>query len=105
MQGTSEQPGVIPRTVRGLFDARAPGAELSISYLEIHKDEVYDLLVNRADAPKLPVRENDVGRVFVANLTKLPITSVDEFDSIFACVFTIPNTNFHHGRDIFLTIQ
>lgn len=37
-------------------------------------------------APKLPVRENDVGQVFVANLTSLPIESVDEFDDIYSFV-------------------
>lgn len=31
----------------------------------------------------MPVRENDVGMVFVANLTTLPIASVEEFDSIY----------------------
>jgi len=35
-------------------------------------------------APKLPVRENDVGQVFVANLTSIPITSVEEFVAIYA---------------------
>ena len=34
-------------------------------------------------APKLPVRENDSGMVFVANLSKIPISSVDEFDLIY----------------------
>jgi len=75
--------------------------ELAVSYMEIYKDECYDLLVDRetvranytlffskvADwmqAPKLPVRENDVGQVFVANLTSIPITSVEEFVAIYA---------------------
>ena len=37
-------------------------------------------------APKLPVRENDVGQVFVANLTSLPIQSMEEFDTIYSYV-------------------
>lgn len=37
----------------------------------------------RSKAPKLPVRENDAGQVFVANLTSLPIESVAEFDKIY----------------------
>lgn len=79
--------------------------ELSVSYMEIYKDEVYDLLVNREtvshfplsqyhriaitysfQAPKLPVRENDAGQVFVANLTSFPIQSMEEFDRIYSCV-------------------
>jgi kinesin family protein 22 len=73
---------------------------LEVSYMEIYKDEVYDLLVtrenvrashsfvitihrNKEQAPKLPVRENDSGMVFVANLSRIPISSVDEFDHIY----------------------
>ncbi|KAG1888061.1 P-loop containing nucleoside triphosphate hydrolase protein [Suillus subluteus] len=35
-------------------------------------------------APKLPVRENDVGQVFVANLSSVPIASVEEFTAIYS---------------------
>lgn len=35
-------------------------------------------------APKLPVRENDQGQVFVANLSRIPIDSVEEFDALYA---------------------
>ncbi|KAH0826644.1 P-loop containing nucleoside triphosphate hydrolase protein [Lanmaoa asiatica] len=88
MQGTKGQPGVIPRVVEAMFLQKAAlqrsSVELAVSYMEIYKDEVYDLFVNRESAPKLPVRENDVGQVFVANLSSLPIASVDEFDVIYS---------------------
>lgn len=88
MQGTKAEPGVIPRVVEAMFQQKASlqksRVELSVSYMEIYKDEVYDLFVNRDTAPKLPVRENDAGQVFVANLTSLPIQSVDEFDTIYS---------------------
>ncbi|KIK86017.1 hypothetical protein PAXRUDRAFT_831932 [Paxillus rubicundulus Ve08.2h10] len=88
MQGTKAQPGVIPRVVKAMFlqkDAlERSSVELAVSYMEIYKDEVYDLLVNRETAPKLPVRENDAGQVFVANLTSLPLASVEEFDTIYS---------------------
>lgn len=88
MQGTKAEPGVIPRVVEAMFQQKASlqksRVELSVSYMEIYKDEVYDLFVNRDTAPKLPVRENDSGQVFVANLTSLPIQSVDEFDTIYS---------------------
>ena len=35
-------------------------------------------------APKLPVRENDAGQVFVANLSQIPIDSVEDFDSVYS---------------------
>ncbi|KAG9313403.1 P-loop containing nucleoside triphosphate hydrolase protein [Chiua virens] len=88
MQGTKAQPGVIPRVVEAMFLQKAAlqrsSVELAVSYMEIYKDEVYDLFVNRDSAPKLPVRENDAGQVFVANLTSLPISSVEEFGDIYS---------------------
>lgn len=35
-------------------------------------------------APKLPVRENDSGQVFVAGLTALEVDSVQGFDKLYA---------------------
>ncbi|KAF8552102.1 kinesin-domain-containing protein [Imleria badia] len=88
MQGTKAQPGVIPRVVEAMFLQKAAlqrsSVELAVSYMEIYKDEVYDLFVTRESAPKLPVRENDAGQVFVANLTSLLIDSVEEFDAIYS---------------------
>jgi hypothetical protein len=71
MQGTPEEPGVIPRVVKvgtrclrrtnawlsttkqAMFDRRGElglaDASLTMSYIEIYKDEVYDLLGNRAE--------------------------------------------------------
>ena len=69
--------------------------------MEIYKDEVYDLLVDREtvrihplsfspqlcictfQAVKLPVRENEAGQVFVANLSALPLRTLDDFDEVF----------------------
>ncbi|KAJ3558283.1 hypothetical protein NM688_g1017 [Phlebia brevispora] len=88
MQGTKSQPGIIPRAVEALFERQSClqryQASLAVSYMEIYKDEVYDLLVTRDNAPKLPVRENDAGQVFVANLSSIPIESVAEFDRLYA---------------------
>ncbi|THH14574.1 hypothetical protein EW146_g5770 [Bondarzewia mesenterica] len=88
MQGTKSEAGVIPRTVQAILShmSSVQGHEVSISlsYMEIYKDEVYDLLVDRDNAPKLPVRENDAGNVFVANLSSNPICTFEEFDSIYS---------------------
>lgn len=88
MQGTKACPGVIPRVVEAMFEQKAAllrsNVELAVSYMEIYKDECYDLLVDRETAPKLPVRENDVGQVFVANLSSVPIASVEEFAAIYS---------------------
>ncbi|CAK5262663.1 unnamed protein product [Mycena citricolor] len=87
MQGTEEAPGVIPRVVNTLFDRASSSAtrsEIAVSYIEIYKDDVYDLLVERENAPKLPVRENDAGQVFVAGLLSTSISSTAEFDSLYS---------------------
>ncbi|KAJ7469400.1 P-loop containing nucleoside triphosphate hydrolase protein [Mycena galericulata] len=88
MQGPGADPGIIPRVVEALFAKTAATtqietAELAVSYMEIYKDDVYDLLVAREDAPKLPVRENDAGAVLVAGLTETPIASAVEFKQVY----------------------
>ncbi|KAI8969759.1 kinesin-domain-containing protein [Trametes punicea] len=86
MQGTKQQPGIIPRAVEEIFGRQTSGssrASLAVSYMEIYKDEVYDLLVDREMAVKLPVRENENGQVFVANLSVLPLETIGDFDRAF----------------------
>ncbi|KAF8155490.1 P-loop containing nucleoside triphosphate hydrolase protein [Crassisporium funariophilum] len=87
MQGTKADPGVIPRVVRAMFEKKRHihqyQTSLTISYMEIYKDEVYDLLVTRENAPKLPVRENDSGMVFVANLSRIPVANAEDFDNLY----------------------
>ncbi|KAJ7918374.1 kinesin-like protein [Mycena leptocephala] len=88
MQGPPDDPGVIPRVVEALFAkstslSTTEKTEIAVSYIEIYKDDVYDLLVARENAPKLPVRENETGAVFVAGLTSTPIASVAEFEGMY----------------------
>lgn len=45
MQGSNEDPGIIPRVVESLFHNQKEGDQLTMSYIEIYRDEVYDLLV------------------------------------------------------------
>ncbi|KAK7044906.1 kinesin-like protein [Favolaschia claudopus] len=90
MQGPPDDPGVIPRVVEALFaktlsrETEGETTEIAVSYIEIYKDDVFDLLVSRENAPKLPVRENESGMVFVAGLTRTPIASVAEFETIYS---------------------
>ncbi|KAH9886009.1 P-loop containing nucleoside triphosphate hydrolase protein [Cubamyces lactineus] len=86
MQGSKQQPGIIPRAVEDIFHRTASQGSrttLAVSYMEIYKDEVYDLLVDRETAVKLPVRENESGQVFVANLSVLPLETLDDFEDAF----------------------
>ncbi|KAH7926134.1 hypothetical protein BV22DRAFT_377539 [Leucogyrophana mollusca] len=70
------------------------------------RSEVYNILVNRETAPKLPVRESDAGQVFIADLTCIPVESVSGVGRyvcvpcILAClcfiVLSIPSS-LHHS--------
>ncbi|KAL1946389.1 hypothetical protein VTO73DRAFT_15516 [Trametes versicolor] len=87
MQGSAEQPGIIPRAVQEIFNrtvSQHVGASIAASYMEIYKDEVYDLLGDRESAAKLPVRENEHGKVFVANLSTIPLDTLDDFETAFS---------------------
>ncbi|KAI5118492.1 hypothetical protein M0805_003523 [Coniferiporia weirii] len=88
IQGSKSQPGIIPRVVKDLFERSAIVTDvqvsLSVSYMEIYKEEAYDLLVERESAPKLPIRENEAGQVFVAHLSTMPLSSVSDFDRAYA---------------------
>ncbi|KAI4524069.1 kinesin with motor region at N-terminus [Schizophyllum commune Loenen D] len=87
IQGTAEQPGVIKRVVEKLcymMDSRAnANISMNMQYMEIYKDEVYDLLVpNRELAPKLEVRECE-GKVLVPKLSRKRISTEQEFHTIY----------------------
>ncbi|KAI0349857.1 kinesin-domain-containing protein [Trametes cingulata] len=87
MQGTQHHPGIIPRAVQDIFSRtglQSVSTSLAVSYMEIYKDEVYDLLVDRDTAVKLPIRENEAGKVFVANLSVLPLHTMDDFERAFS---------------------
>ncbi|KAI0067006.1 kinesin-domain-containing protein [Artomyces pyxidatus] len=86
MQGTKSEPGVIPRVVEALFAHRTQMSQYEVSiaasYMEIYKDEVYDLLVDRETAPKLPIREKG-NQVFVANLMSVPLKTPQAFETLY----------------------
>lgn len=102
MQGSTTQPGIIPRVMEALFERRAntrARVTFELSYMEIYKDDVFDLMVS-SRGTKLPVREDGKGKVFVANLTETPIESTDEFDTHFiaACKGrSVAATNFNRA--------
>ncbi|KAK4684695.1 hypothetical protein P7C73_g5472, partial [Tremellales sp. Uapishka_1] len=88
MQGTETSPGVIPRVVKSIFSKKSclntTVLNVSFSYVEILKDEVYDLLGNRAEPKKLDIRTNHAGDNVVADLTIMPVHSADEFDIVYS---------------------
>mmetsp|Transcript_28772 Transcript_28772/g.66854 ORF Transcript_28772/g.66854 Transcript_28772/m.66854 type:complete len:1160 (+) Transcript_28772:115-3594(+) len=74
--GSKEEPGVIPKTVAKLFAEKAkidkdPSQEchVSVSYMEIYQEHIFDLLSTKDDPPELTVRHHPKLGVYVQNLT------------------------------------
>jgi len=86
MLGNSADPGIVPRVVQSILTKAAHShsdVQISVSYLEIYKDDCYDLLVPRAGASKLIIREDTNGKIIIPNLTSEPISTRSDFDAIF----------------------
>ncbi|KAM8729399.1 kinesin-like protein KIF22 isoform 1-T2 [Acanthopagrus schlegelii] len=86
MMGSSEQPGVIPRAVREVFNlvkAEDEGWDYSIgmSYLEIYNEKVLDLL--SPNSQDLPIREDRDKNILIPGLTHMTISSFSDFDKHF----------------------
>ncbi|GAB5587114.1 hypothetical protein Unana1_02014 [Umbelopsis nana] len=91
MQGTEDEPGIIPRVARYLFERRTEypkhTVSVHVSYMEIYKELVYDLLIPReGQGAGLSIREDSSRNIFVANLTDKEITTLEEFESVFKYV-------------------
>lgn len=55
MQGTPADPGIIPRAVEELFQQRKYQTDtITMSYMEIYRDEVYDLLAGGVNVSMKP---------------------------------------------------
>ncbi|KAG2175258.1 hypothetical protein INT44_007746 [Umbelopsis vinacea] len=88
MQGTEDEPGIIPRVAQYLFQRRLDypkhTVKIHVSYMEIYKELVYDLLIPReGQGAGLSIREDSSRNIFVANLTDREINSLEEFDHIY----------------------
>ncbi|GIZ46372.1 hypothetical protein CKM354_000949900 [Cercospora kikuchii] len=89
MMGTPEQPGLIPRTCRGLFErveAEQSGSityNVHVSYFEIYNEHVKDLLTPRTNPPTyLKIRESKGEGVFVQNLTDEKVECYEDIERV-----------------------
>ncbi|RXK36706.1 hypothetical protein M231_06013 [Tremella mesenterica] len=88
MQGTSEEPGIIPQVVESILGDSAGSSgrnvDVSVTYLEILKDQVYDLLADRTDNTPQPLQIlESQGQPQIPGLTVLPIGSMGDFDAVY----------------------
>uniref|UniRef100_A0A146YH61 Kinesin-like protein n=1 Tax=Fundulus heteroclitus TaxID=8078 RepID=A0A146YH61_FUNHE len=88
MLGTREQPGVIPRAVREVFNLVNAKDEdegwdyrIGMSYLEIYNEKVLDLL--SPSSQDLPIREDKDKNILIPGLTNTTISSFSDFDKHF----------------------
>ena len=77
IQGTSQDPGVLPRLVSSVFERMSDQSdwELQTSMFEIYQEKIYDLLSSKKD--KLSIRDGN-GRVEVLKLSSHHISSAQD---------------------------
>jgi kinesin family protein 22 len=95
MQGTEQDPGLIPRVAERLLrlvaeeeckvnsssSSSSLSYSISVSYLEIYNEKVFDLL--RPGSSDLPIREDASRQIVIPNLSKQRITNFAEFQTAF----------------------
>ncbi|KAJ2552939.1 hypothetical protein IWW35_002080 [Coemansia sp. RSA 1878] len=86
IQGTESEPGIIPRALEHVFMHQKRDAfdyDIRVSYYEIYKEAVFDLLRPRDAGAGLPIREDANRRIFVAGLLEKQVTSFEQFDAMY----------------------
>ncbi|KAJ1729705.1 hypothetical protein LPJ61_003393, partial [Coemansia biformis] len=61
----------------------AVGYDIRMSYFEIYKEAVFDLLKPRDSTGALPIREDANRKIFVAGLSEKRVESYEQFDSLY----------------------
>ena len=61
--------GIVPRSVRVLMEQLPPGGLITLSFLQIYMENIYDLL--NSEGKPLPLREDPSGEVFVQDLVQV----------------------------------
>ena len=89
MMGTLDQPGLIPRTCRGLFERIEEEQNgnitynVHVSYFEIYNEHVKDLLTPKTNPPTyLKIRESKSDGVYVQNLIDEPVKSYEDIEKL-----------------------
>ncbi|KAG8090006.1 hypothetical protein GUJ93_ZPchr0011g27024 [Zizania palustris] len=80
MNGSADQPGIIPLSVRDVFDTAREAADreflIRVSYMEIYNEEINDLLT--LGSQKLPIHESLERGVYVAGLREEIVNSAEQ---------------------------
>ncbi|ORZ23164.1 P-loop containing nucleoside triphosphate hydrolase protein [Absidia repens] len=87
MQGVKHDPGIIPRVMGFLFETKqatqVSSIDITMSYMEILKETVFDMLTPKHKDIALDIREDSKRNVFVANLKEERIETYNDFSKLF----------------------
>uniref|UniRef100_A0A0R3SS48 Kinesin motor domain-containing protein n=1 Tax=Hymenolepis diminuta TaxID=6216 RepID=A0A0R3SS48_HYMDI len=82
---SSELHGLMPRAFHHIFEfingSKVPQFLVRVSYLEIYKEELRDLL-SKDSSKRLEIRENPICGPYVMDLTKVLVKSVKEIEKV-----------------------
>eukprot|EP00105_Crassostrea_gigas_P031496 XP_011454206.1 PREDICTED: kinesin-like protein KIF27 isoform X3 [Crassostrea gigas] len=83
---TEEEYGVIPRALKDMFDYMQANKEMEysvkVSYIEIYKEELQDLLDIETPANNLHVREDDKGNTVIIGAREVECETLDDVMSL-----------------------
>lgn len=78
----SDEAGIIPRAIKDIFQQIAQASDkvflVRASFLEIYKEDVFDLFSKSQERESLAIREDSAGAIKIPNLTELGVTACDE---------------------------
>lgn len=118
MMGSNQDPGLIPRICTELMNSKA---QIEVSYLEIYKEKLHDLL---GDSAELKVREHKEEGIYVKNLARYAVqnykdilkliekgnreritasTALNDRSSRSHAVFTLYIKNYNEEKKCFVT--
>ncbi|CAN6326872.1 unnamed protein product [Urochloa humidicola] len=96
MSGSGADPGIIPLTVRDLFDTTRQAVDrefcFKVSYMEIYNEDINDLLT--LGSQKLPIRDNSKHEACIGGLLEDVVESVEQTLDI----LKLGETNRHVGQ-------
>ncbi|KAK9458017.1 kinesin motor domain-containing protein, partial [Dipodascopsis uninucleata] len=82
MQGTSKDPGVVPRAIADVFTSLPAGATVSLSYLEIYNEHLKDLLAPETPSDALKIHDDpNTGEVVIRNLRGIEVNSASKVNA------------------------
>ncbi|XP_076114005.1 kinesin-like protein KIF27 isoform X2 [Mytilus galloprovincialis] len=93
---TDEEYGIIPRALKAIFDNMqtntATEFSVKVSYIEIYKEELQDLLDVDTSSKELHVREDDQGNTVIIGAREVECESLDEIMSLLESGSSIRHT-------------